>query len=186
VQRAGSSSPLAHTEGLRSLSQQLTEERIMRSSLIIGSVLLVAMAGCNKAADEKAKADQAQINANDKIAEANRDADQKINEAQADADKKTAEAQANFLKMREDYRHDVTEKLVDLDHKIADLEAKSRTATGKTKTDLDARLKQIHAERDAFVNEYKGIELASASTWDSTKARLDKSWDELKKLVDRA
>lgn len=155
------------------------------SSIILGS-LLVALVGCNKAIDEKRNADEAQIDANEKIAEANREADQKINEAQAQADKKTAEAQANFLKLREDYRHDVTEKLVDLDHKIADLEAKARTATGKTKTDLEARLKEIHSERDEFVAEYKTIEVASASTWDSTKARLDKSWDELKKLVDRA
>lgn len=158
----------------------------MRASLIVMGFVFVAITGCNKAIDEKQKADQAQIDANQKIAEANREADEKINKAQAEADKKTAEAQANFLKLREDYRHDVTEKLVDLDHKIADLEAKSRTATGKTKADLDARLKQIHAERDAFVNDYKSLEMASASTWDSTKARLDKSWDELKKLVDRA
>lgn len=158
----------------------------MRASLIIVGSLFLAITGCNKAIDEKRNADQAQLDANQKIAEANRDADEKINKAQAEADKKTAEAQANFLKMREDYRHEVTEKLVDLDHKIADLEAKSRTATGKAKADLDARLKQIHTQRDAFVNEYKGIELASASTWDSTKARLDKSWEELKKLVDRA
>src|ERR1043165_995938 len=115
----------------------------MRSSLMVASALLVAVVGCNKAADEKQKADQAQIEAADKIAEANREADKKINEAQADADKKTAEAQANFLKIREDYRHEVTAKLVDLDHKIADLEAKSRTATGKDKAELDARLKQI-------------------------------------------
>lgn len=158
----------------------------MRSSMIVASVLLVGVVGCNKAVDEKRKADEAQVDANEKIAEANREADKKINEAQADADKKTAEAQANFLKMREDYRHEVTEKLVDLDHKIADLEVKARTATGKTRTELDARLKQIHSERDAFVSEYKGIEVASASTWDSTKARLDKSWGELKKLVDNA
>jgi hypothetical protein len=161
-------------------------EESMRASLIVMGFVFVAITGCNKAIDEKQKADQAQIDANQKIAEANREADEKINKAQAEADKKTAEAQANFLKLREDYRHDVTEKLVDLDHKIADLEAKSRTATGKTKADLDARLKQIHTERDAFVNDYKNIEMASASTWDATKARLDKSWDELKKLVDRA
>lgn len=155
------------------------------SSIVLGS-LFIAIAGCNKAVDEKQKADQAQLDANQKIAEANREADEKINSAQAEADKKTAEAQANFLKMREDYRHEVTKKLVDLDHKIADLEAKSRTATGKTKADLDTRLKQIHTERDDFVAEYKTIEIASASNWDSTKARLDKSWDELKNLVDHA
>lgn len=155
------------------------------SSIIVGS-LFVAIVGCNKAADEKKKADEAQIEADQKIAAANREAGEKINEAQAEADKKTAEAQASFLRMREDYRHEVTKKLVDLDHKIADLEVKSRTATGKSKADLDARLKQIHAERDAFVSDYKGIEVASATTWDSTRARLDKRWDELTKLVDRA
>lgn len=155
------------------------------SSIVVGS-LFVAIAGCNQAIDEKKKADDAQLEANEKIVEANREAGEKINEAQADADRKTVEAQASFMKMREDYRHEVTKNLVDLDKKIADLEVKSSTATGKTKTDLDASLKQIHADRDAFVNDYKGVEGASAATWDSTKVRLDKSWDELKKRVDGA
>lgn len=155
------------------------------SSIVVGS-LFVAIAGCNQAIDEKKKADEAQLEATDKINEANREAGEKINEAQAEADKKTAEAQASFLKLREDYRHQVTKDLVDLDKKITDLEVKSRTATGKTKAELDVSLKQIHADRDAFVNDYKGIEGASAATWDSTKVRLDKAWDDLKKKVDGA
>jgi hypothetical protein len=40
--------------------------------------------------------------------------------------------------------------------------------------------------REAFVNDYKSIETASADTWDATKARLDKQWTELKNMVDRA
>lgn len=156
------------------------------SSIFVGSVF-VAIAGCNQAAtDEQKRADEAQLEATDKINAANREAGEKINEAQADADRKLVEAQASFLKMREDYRHEVTKNLVDLDKKIADLEVKSRTATGKTKAELDASLKQIRADRDAFVNDYKGIEGASAATWDSTKVRLDKSWDDLKKRVDGA
>lgn len=158
----------------------------MRASLIIVGSLFVAVVGCNKAVDEKQKADQAQIDANQKIAEANNEANEKINNAQAEADRKTADAQASFLKMREDYRHEVTQNLVDLDNKIAKLEAKTRTATGKDKADLETWLTQIRAGRESFVNDYKGIELASATTWDSTKVRLDKSWVELKKLVDRA
>ena len=48
----------------------------------------------------------------------------KVNAARAEEDKKVAEAQASFLKIREDYRHKVTEDLVGVDKDIAELEAK--------------------------------------------------------------
>jgi hypothetical protein len=161
---------------------------MIRSSLALcGLGALLAFSGaCNKAADEQEKASNAQITANEKIVEANQEANKKANEAQADADKKIAEAQASFLKLREDYRHDTTEKLVDLDRKIAELEAKAKTSTGKKKADLDVQLAQIRSQRDAFANDWKTIETASAATWDATKARLDKEWTDLKSMVDRA
>jgi regulator of protease activity HflC (stomatin/prohibitin superfamily) len=160
---------------------------MIRSSLIVcGSLMLVLASGCDKAADEQQKAANAQAQANDKIVQANQEADQKANSAQADADKKIAEAQASFLKMREDYRHDTTTNLVDLDKKIADLEAKEKTATGKKKADLDVQLGQIRTQREAFANDWKTIETASATTWDATKNRLDKEWSDLKTMVDRA
>jgi hypothetical protein len=162
---------------------------MIRSSIIvcgIASLVLALASGCNKAADEQQKAVNAQTTANDKIVEANKEADQKANSAQADADKKIAEAQASFLKMREDYRHETTTNLVDLDKKIADLEAKEKTATGKKKADIDVRLGQIKTQREAFANDWKSIETASATTWDATKSRLDKEWTDLKTLVDRA
>jgi hypothetical protein len=162
---------------------------MIRSCIVVCgfSALVLALAsGCNKAADEQEKAVNAQTRANEKIVEANQEADKKANKAQADADQKIAEAQASFLKLREDYRHDTTEKLVDLDHKIADLEAKSKTATGKKKADLSAQLAQIRTQREAFANDWKTIETASATTWDATKNRLDKEWSDLKAMVDRA
>jgi hypothetical protein len=160
-----------------------------RSSIIVcgvGSLLLAFASGCDKAADEQQKAVNAQTTANDKIIQANQEADQKANSAQADADKKIAAAQAAFLKMREDYRHDTTTKLVDLDQKITDLGAKEKTATGKKKADLDSQLAAIRTQRDAFANDWKSIETADATTWDSTKNRLDKEWTDLKAMVDRA
>ena len=162
---------------------------MIRSSIIVytlSSLLLGFTAGCDKAADEQQKAVNAQTQANDKIVQANQDAAQKTNQAQADADKKIAEAQASFLKMREDYRHDTTIALTDLDHKIVDLGTKAKTATAKKKTDIDATLVQIRAQREAFSTDWKTIETASATTWDSTKVRLDKELSELKALVDRA
>ncbi len=160
-----------------------------RSSMFVcglGSLLLAFASGCDKAADEQQNAVNAQTTANDKIVQANQEADQKANSAQADADRKIAAAQAAFLKMREDYRHDTTTKLVDLDQKITDLGAKEKTATGKKKADLDAQLAAIRTQREAFANDWKSIETADATTWDSTKGRLDKEWTDLKTMVDRA
>jgi hypothetical protein len=146
---------------------------------------LAFAAGCNKAADEQQKADQARIDADKKINEANRDATDKINAAQSDADKKVADAQASFLKIREDYRHKVNEDLVSVDKDIADLEAKAKTAKAKTKADIDAALPNIRSMRESVASEYRSLELASAVTWDDAKARVDKALDDLKKAVDK-
>jgi hypothetical protein len=139
---------------------------------------------CDRAADEQKKANQAQAKANEKIAEVAREADQKIKNAQAEADKKIAEAQASFMKLREDYRHTTTEAMVDLDKKVADLEAKAMKSRAKAKTDLELKVKQLKAGREAFLAEYKTLETASAGTWDETKARLDKQWNDLKAMAD--
>lgn len=142
-------------------------------------------AGCNKAQDEQRKADEARAEADEKVTEANREATDKINAAQAEADKKVADAQANFLKLREDYRHSVNEDLVKVDKNIADLDAKSQTAKGKTKTEIDAALPSIRTLRENVNTEYRSLELASALTWDDAKARVDKAVDELKKAIDK-
>lgn len=159
---------------------------MMRTSIFATAILsLVLSVGCDKAADEQQKANAAQTEANEKIISARNEADKKVVGAQVEADKKIAEAQAGFLKMREDYRHKTTVALTDLDKNIEVLEGKAKTATGKAKADLDANLKQIRTNRDAFVADYKSIEGSSATTWDSTKVRLDKEWTDLKALVDK-
>ena len=159
----------------------------MRAMLIVGSLVCLAFgSACNTARQQEEKANEAQAEADRKIADATQKASQQINEAQADADKKKAEAQATFDKLREDYRHDITTKLADLDKKIADLDAKAKTESPKRKAELDAKLTDIHASRDAFVGEYRSVETASAATWDDVKKRVEKSWNELEAKVDHA
>ena len=143
-------------------------------------------AGCNKAADEQQKADQARTDADKKVNEVNNDATDKINAARADADKKVADAQANFLKLREDYRHSVTEDLVSVDKNIADLEAKSKTAKAKEKATIDAALPNIRSLRESVTSEYRSLEMSSALTWDSAKTRVDKAVDDLKQAIKKA
>ncbi|HEY3498484.1 MAG TPA: hypothetical protein VGK73_27525 [Polyangiaceae bacterium] len=158
----------------------------MRSIALIGTVLSFALAlGCNTARDQQKKADEAQVEANDKIAEANREADQKIGEAQAEADKKTADAQATFAKIREDYRHEVSTKLADLDKEIAELEAEAKTAKPQKRPALDAKLADIHATRDMVAKEFQAIDSATALTWDEYKKRMDKALSDLEAKVDR-
>ena len=147
---------------------------------------LAFAAGCNKAADEQQKADQARIDADKKVDAANSEATDKINAARADADKKVADAQANFLKLREDYRHSVNEDLVGVDKDIADLEAKAKTAKAKDKAKIDAALPNIRSLRESVTSEYRSLEMASAITWDSSKARVDKAVDDLKQAIKKA
>lgn len=154
--------------------------------LSVGAVALFAAGGCDRAADEQRRAVDAQNEANEEIAEARQEAERKARNAQAEANETIADANAKFQKIREEYRHTTTDKLVELDKDIQEIEAKAMKATGKTKADLEAKLSEIRTRREAFVNDYKSVETASAATWDATKARLDKEWNELKSMVDRA
>jgi hypothetical protein len=160
---------------------------MIRSVNIPLAAVLIAIGslGCNKAADEQKKADEARSEADKKVGEASNDAAEKINAANADADKKVAEAQASFLKLREDYRHKITEDLVSVDKDIADLEAKAKTATGKTKAEIEAALPNIRSQRETVSSEYKSLEFSSAVSWDNAKARVDKAFDDLKKAIDK-
>lgn len=178
-----------------------------RTSITASAVLTILLASaCDDAATEQKKAVNAQAEANNKIiaasseagqrvasaqAEANSkiaaattEADQKAKDAQIEADKKVAAAKENFMKLREDYRHSIQTNLIELDRQVADLEAKAKKATAKAHADLNAKLKQVHARRDAFMSNYKALETATAITWDDTKVRLDKEWSELKALID--
>lgn len=162
---------------------------MIRSTILFAaaatSLSLSLVAGCDRANDDQRKADNAQAEANKKIAEARTEATTKITSAQVEADKKVAAAEADFGKLREDYRHEVQADLIDLDKKIDRLEAKSKTATGKAKADLDANLPAIRSRRMVFGSEVKSLEVATAPAWNDTKAKVDKDFSDLKALVDK-
>lgn len=159
----------------------------MRTTALIASIIaLTSSLGCENARQQQQKAEQAQVEADQKVAEAQREANDKSIEARADADKKTADAVQTFTKIREDYRHDVTTKLADLDRKIADLDVKAQALKQPKRGEMNAKLEDIRHTREAFVKEYQTIETASAATWDDTKKRLDKSWSELEAKVEHA
>ena len=162
---------------------------MIRASILASAAMALTLTlgvGCDKAADEQNKANAAQAEADKKIAEAAKEATTKTTGAQVEADKKIAAAESDFGKRREDYRHKIQSDLVDLDKKIDLLEAKSKTATGKVKTDLDSRLAQIRTRRAAFGTSFTSVATATAPQWDDMKVRMDKEWTDLKALVDKA
>lgn len=177
---------------------------MMRSILTSTTLCLALVAGCTRAADEQEKANRAQAEANKEIAqaerkaaetraEANRDiaraenkAAEAANEAQAEANEEIAEAQAAFLKIREDYRHDVTTKLVDIDRRIEVLAADAMKAKDKAKRDIEDRLAGIRLKRAQLGDELDALGQASAVTWDSAKGRADAKLKDLESAIDKA
>jgi hypothetical protein len=153
---------------------------------ILAVVVGMGLMACEKAADQQQKADSAREDAQKKVDSATRDANDKINAAREEESRKVAEAQANFLKIREDYRHSISEDLTKLDARVAGLEAKAKTATGKAKAKLDTDLANIRSLRENVTSEYRSLEYSSALTWDKVKASVDKAYDDLKKAVDDA
>lgn len=149
-------------------------------------IALAALAGCDEASDLEKKADQAQANADEKIADLRSASSQDIREVQAAADAKIAATQSEFNAMREDYRHETTLKLVVLDKRVADLDARVVKLSGVPRAELQAKLNLIKASRGVFLDDYKQLENVTGASWDATKTRLDREWADLNKLVDAA
>jgi hypothetical protein len=160
---------------------------MFRTTFLSSAALcLMVTVACGKALDDQHKAQSALHEAALKIVAAQAEADKKVQSAVAEMDEKISDAQDAFLKRREEYRHDTTINLVDLDRKVDGLAAKAKTATGKERAELDASLKQIRGSRADFAIDFGSLEHESATTWDATQARLDREWTALKTLVDQA
>ena len=151
---------------------------------IVISVLLASAPltlACEKSgADTQSEVSQAQQNANRQIGQANAQATQ----AQAQADQAIASAQLDFMQLRENYRHKMQGNLDALDKSIADLNAEAMTVPAK-KSALQSTLPGIRAQRDAFVRDFRTLDDTNMTTFDGTKARLDKEWSDLKTAVDK-
>ena len=148
------------------------------------AILLAAFCACDK--QPGVTEQQKETKANEQAAAARNDAFQQMETAQAKADRERAEAQVTFEKTREDYRHMRRDDLADLDKKIVDLRADARTATGKTKANLQQNLPSVQARRDAFARHMQELDTATPAAWDAAKANLDKEWIDLKAQVDKA
>lgn len=129
---------------------------------------------------------QKETNASEEARNAANEAQRHMQSAQAEAEKTISTARADFETTREDYLHRRRLDLIELDAKIANIDANARTATSNTKADVQARLSAIGAQRTAFAHHLQTLDTATGATWDSSRASLDEEWDALKKAVDDA
>lgn len=144
---------------------------------------LMANAACDKpgVAEQQKEQKAVQDNADQQDRAARESAS-----AQADMNEKVASARADFDRNRDEFLRDKKGDLDELDKKIIDLETKERTATGKAKADLDAKLPNIRAQRAAFGADLRSLDATTAATWDDTKVRVDKEWESLRGAVSDA
>lgn len=158
----------------------------MSSSTTCALLALLISAGCTKASNTERDADKAQDKADEKIYDAKVKADQEIRDARAEADVEIAGAQADFTTLRESYRHETSLKLVELDRKIAEVEARVLRANGPEKITQETNLSRIRADRASFLQDYQELDKVTGATWDATRTRLDREWDELSRLVNES
>jgi len=154
--------------------------------LVLGTMTALAILPACDRRDDQEKIQSAEREAQKKVNEAQKESTTKITSAQQDMNQQVAEANGNLAKDRDDYRSKLQSQLDDADNKITQMEAKEKTATTKTKMELDSLLPEIHAKRDALRTDMKQLENATVSNWDTTKMQLDHDATALKNALDRA
>jgi predicted small lipoprotein YifL len=152
------------------------------ASLAVIALLASSIAACDKPGEAEQKKE---MSANDQAAESRAQGDRNAQAAQSQANQIIAAARADFEKSREDYRHGRQQDLADVNKKVADLEAKQPTATGKQRALLDSNLPILRSRRDSFVADLQRLDQATPASWDGARASLDKEWDALKAALDQ-
>jgi len=154
-----------------------------RAPMVLGLVTVFALCACDKSGEDvQKKRDEAQ----QQLTQAQLEANRKVDQAQIDRDQKVQKADADFQKSVVDYRTSREKDLADIDKNIDDLSMKDKTATGQKKAKLDGALPEIRTDRANLGQMMRSIDSTTPTTFDATKANLDKAFDELKDDIKKA
>jgi septal ring factor EnvC (AmiA/AmiB activator) len=136
------------------------------------SLSLVAAAGCKK--DEAEKVEAAQKAVNEQREEV-REAQQDVNEQRKDL----AEAKVDLVQARAEYARVTNDRLVKIDARIAELEARADAESKKEAADLRLKRNQLAAKLDQAGQR-------TEANWEEFKADVDREFTEFEKSIDRA
>lgn len=154
----------------------------------IAPITLIALLSASSLACDKPGVSERQkeTNASEEARTAAEQAQRQMQTAQAGAEKTISTAWADFETTRENYLHRRRLDLIELDKKIANIDASARTKSGNVGADTRARLSAIGSQRDAFARHVQALEVVTAATWDGAATSLDQEWEALRKAVDDA
>jgi pyruvate/2-oxoglutarate dehydrogenase complex dihydrolipoamide acyltransferase (E2) component len=174
---------LADTDAarLRARRPKMLKRIIVLSAFVVPALSL----GCKTAEDRGQEAAEVQRVATEKIQQAEEKAREEIQKAKTQAEQKIASIQADFDKLRENYRHEVTGKLVGVDESIAKYGAKSRNDSPNAKKVSEPRFAEMQAKRSQFQKSFDSLRDASASTWDASRAAVELEWTALDKFINQ-
>ena len=179
----------------------------MRRNLIVCIASISLLASCNQSGeDQKAKAEQAQQEANQKIGQANIEVQQKAQAAQKEANEKIAQANAKAqeeaskaqlaanqdirktndetLKMRNEYEVETSKSVNQIDNKLDGLKVKAQTSQPKMKARFQGAMPNVEVLRATVKEDLANIPSQTAQTFTSFKAKTDKDISDLRKTVD--
>ncbi len=179
----------------------------MRRSIFVFIASAALLVSCNQSADDqKAKAEQAQQEANQKIGQANIEAQQKTQAAQKEADEKIAQANAKAqeeasktqlaanqnirqandetLKTRNDYQVETSKSVNQIDNKLDGLKVKAQTSQPQNKARFQGAMPKVAAQRATVKEDLDNLPSQTAQSFTSYKTKTDKDISDLRKTVD--
>jgi hypothetical protein len=180
----------------------------MKRPMMMCAALLLAV-GCDRSAKEnQEKIEQAQREADqvaaraereaaEKRAQVQREADEKAAQANAEARKEAAEGQTkaneniraanqDLVKARSDLQVRAQKTANEIDNKIDRMRTDAQKASPKVQSDFVAAMRDVDDKRAMINSDLRAIVDQPLGQLDSIKAKVDKDFDELKKSVDIA
>ena len=177
----------------------------IRAFATIASISILT--SCNQSTlDQKSKAEQAQQEANEKIAHSTLEAQQKANAAQLEANAKITQANATVqseatkaqqvanqdirqandatLKLRNEYQVETSKSVTRIDNKLDGLKVKSLSVRPKTKERFESMMPKVVAQRSTVNDDLANISGQTAQSFASFKTKTDKDVTDLSKMVD--
>ena len=177
----------------------------IRAFAYIASISILT--SCNQSTlDQKSKAEQAQQEANEKIAHSTLEAQQKANAAQLEANAKITQANATVqseatkaqqvanqdirqandatLKLRNEYQVETSKSVTRIDNKLDGLKVKSLSVRPKTKERFESMMPKVVAQRSTVNDDLANISGQTAQSFASFKTKTDKDVTDLSKMVD--
>jgi len=152
----------------------------MKSLTALWAVGLVALClgGCNQG-KEQAAAEEAQRNANAKVAEAEREA----NEKKLAAEKEASEARIKAEAARKEARAAIQKDIAAADRKAADLKERAAKAKGKAKLNAEAAATEFDKRRGLVEQDLQKLNTASGEAWDKLKQETEQHVDAVEEAV---